>query len=175
MSLGAECLRAVAETAVLNNNYMLANIRGIEGVAVPWPENTLPKLEQVRYSWEPLHRETGVTTMEIEQRMVDYGVQHYMPSHVPVLVPQPFTIEPGESLTIAEMDHMIAALRSIAREAYEHPETVRRGPHRAAIGRVDDTIANDPRTWAFTRRALARKRGEWLRERKPTTARHAGT
>ncbi len=174
MSLGAEGLRAVAETAVLNNNYLLANIRGIKGVAVPWPENTAPKLEQVRYSWEPLHRETGVTTMEIEQRMVDYGVQHYMPSHVPVLVPQPFTIEPGESLTIAEMDHMIATLRSIAREAYEQPETVRRGPHRAAIGRVNDAIANDPATWAFTRRALARKRGEWLRERKPTTARHAG-
>ncbi|MGH6718812.1 MAG: aminomethyl-transferring glycine dehydrogenase subunit GcvPB, partial [Alphaproteobacteria bacterium] len=175
MSLGAAGLRAVAETAVLNNNYLLANIRGIKGVAVPWPENTLPKLDQVRYSWEPLHRETGVTTMEIEQRMVDYGVQHYMPSHVPVLVPQPFTIEPGESLTIAEMDHMIATLRSIAAEAYDEPETVRRGPHRASIGRVDDAIANDPETWAFTRRALVRKRPAWGARRDPSARRHAGT
>lgn len=174
MSLGAEGLRAVAETAVLNNNYMLDNIRRIDGVAIPWPDNTAPKLEQVRYSWQPLNEATGVTTMEIEQRMVDYGVQHYMPSHVPVLVPQPFTIEPGESLTIEEMDHMIATLRAIAEEAHDDPETLRRGPHRASVARVDDSIADDPETWAFTRRALVRKRAAWGKERAPRTAHRAG-
>jgi len=174
MSLGTEGLRAVAETAVLNNNYLLANIRRIKGVAIPWPENTAPKLEQVRYSWEPLHNDTGVTTMEIEQRMVDYGVQHYMPSHVPVLVPQPFTIEPGESLTIEEMDHMIATLRAIAAEAYEEPEVVHHAPHHASVARVDDGIANDPATWAFTHRALAKKRAAWSKPRSAAAKRHAG-
>ena len=77
-SLGAEGLRAVAETAVLNNNYMLHNIRQIEGTTIPWPKNTYPKLEQVRYSWEPLYEETGVASHDVLNRMVDFGVQHYM-------------------------------------------------------------------------------------------------
>ena len=96
-SLGAEGLRAVAETSVLNNNYMLHRIRQIKGTSIPWPKNTYPKLEQVRYSWEPLYEETGVASHDVMNRMVDFGVQHYMESHLPMLVPQPFTLEPGES------------------------------------------------------------------------------
>ncbi|MBT6442408.1 MAG: aminomethyl-transferring glycine dehydrogenase subunit GcvPB [Alphaproteobacteria bacterium] len=161
MSLGAEGLRAVAETAVLNNNYMLARIREIDGVRIPWPKNDLPKLEQVRYSWEPLFEETGVSTFEIKDRMVDYGVQHYMESHVPMLVPQPFTIEPGESLTIEEMDQMIGALASIAAEARSEPDTIRTGPHNAAISRVDEDIPHDPDGWAFTWKAMQRKKAYW--------------
>ena len=127
-SLGAEGLRAVAETAVLNNNYMLHNIRQIEGTTIPWPKNTYPKLEQVRYSWEPLYEETGVASHDVLNRLVDFGVQHYMESHVPMLVPQPFTLEPGESLTIAEMDHVLGALRRIAEEARHRAGACDGGP-----------------------------------------------
>ena len=37
MSLGAEGLRAVAETAVINNNYILGKMRSVRGVTIPWP------------------------------------------------------------------------------------------------------------------------------------------
>ena len=160
-SLGAEGLRAVAETAVLNNNYMLHNIRQIEGTTIPWPKNTYPKLEQVRYSWEPLYEETGVASHDVLNRMVDFGVQHYMESHVPMLVPQPFTLEPGESLTIAEMDHVLGALRRIAEEARNTPEHVTAAPHSAAIRPIDGDVPEDPDCWAFTSRAYRRKRGNW--------------
>ena len=160
-SLGAEGLRAVAETAVLNNNYMLHNIRQIEGTTIPWPKNTYPKLEQVRYSWEPLYEETGVASHDVMNRMVDFGVQHYMESHVPMLVPQPFTLEPGESLTIAEMDHVLDALRRIADEARTAPETVKAAPHSAATRPIDDDVPGDPDCWAFTARAYRRKRENW--------------
>ena len=160
-SLGAEGLRAVAETAVLNNNYMLHHIRQIEGTTIPWPKNTYPKLEQVRYSWEPLYEETGVASHDVMNRMVDFGVQHYMESHVPMLVPQPFTLEPGESLTIEEMDHVLGALRRIADEARSDPEHVKASPHSAAIPAIDGDVAEDPDCWAFTSRAYRRKRGNW--------------
>ena len=160
-SLGAEGLRAVAETAVLNNNYMLHHIRRIEGTAIPWPANTWPKLEQVRYSWEPLYEETGVASHDVLNRMVDFGVQHYMESHVPMLVPQPFTLEPGESLTVEEMDHVLDALRRIAREAREEPERVKAAPHAAATRAIDDDVPSDPDCWAFTARAYRRKRSNW--------------
>ena len=160
-SLGAEGLRAVAETSVLNNNYMLHRIRQIEGTSIPWPKNTYPKLEQVRYSWEPLYEETGVASHDVMNRMVDFGVQHYMESHLPMLVPQPFTLEPGESLTIEEMDHVIDALRRIAEEARTAPEHVKAAPHCAATQAVDGDVAEDPDCWAFTGRAYRRKRGNW--------------
>ena len=98
--------------------------------AIPWPSNNYPKLEQVRYSWEPLYEETGVASHDVANRMVDFGVQHYIESHVPMLVPQPFTLEPGESLTIEEMDHVLDALRRIADEARNDPEHVKSVPSR---------------------------------------------
>ena len=173
-SLGAEGLRAVAETAVLNNNYMLSEIRKIKGTTIPWPKNNYPKLEQVRYSWEPLYEETGVSSHDIMNRMVDFGMQHYMESHVPMLVPQPFTLEPGESLTIEEMDHMLGALRQIAEEAYGDPDTVKGGPHRAATVPIDGDVPEDPDCWAFTSRAYRRKRANWANVKRGQGGSHGG-
>ena len=174
MSLGGEGLRAVAETAVLNNNYLLSNIRQIPGVSIPWPKNNLPKLEQVRYSWEPLYEETGVASHDILNRMVDFGLQHYMESHVPMLVPQPFTIEPGESLTIEEMDAMITALSTIAAEARTEPETVKSAPHNASISTIDPDVAHDPDCWAFTYSGYQRKKDHWKSENRRKIERHGG-
>ena len=129
-SLGSEGLRAVAETAVLNNNYMLHNIGGSR--ARPSPGLRTPTRSWSRsLQREPLYEETGVASHDVMNRMVDFGVQHYMESHVPMLVPQPFTLEPGESLTVDEMDHVLDALRRIAEEARTAPERVKAAPHSA--------------------------------------------
>ncbi len=58
MSLGAEGLREVAEIAVLNNNYLMAQVLEIRGVSAPYAAGRR-RIEQVRYSWEQLTRETG--------------------------------------------------------------------------------------------------------------------
>lgn len=159
MSLGAEGLRAVAETAVLNSNYLLARIRRLRGVDIPWPENNTHRLEQIRYSFERLNAETGVSTSHVKWRMIDYGMQHYTESHVPRLVPEPFTIEPGESYTLDELDECVEILERIVAEAYSQPEVVQTAPHRAAVPRVDEPAADDPARWAFTWSAWDRKRG----------------
>ena len=127
----------MAETAVLNNNYLLAGIAKIRGASIPWPANPHHRLEQVRYSWEQLARDTGVTTDEILLRMVDYGLQHYMTSHHPMLVPEPFTIEPGESYSLDELDECLETLRRIADEAYSRarPREDRPAPRRRASPR----------------------------------------
>ncbi|MGD9535629.1 MAG: aminomethyl-transferring glycine dehydrogenase subunit GcvPB [Alphaproteobacteria bacterium] len=172
MSLGAEGLRAVAETAVLNNNYLLTRLREIPGVAIPWPSNNYPKLEQVRYSWKPLADETGIGSGDALNRLIDFGVQHYMTSHVPMLVPEPFTLEPGESLTVAEIDQLVDALKAIAAEARSDPALVKSAPHNAAIEPIDNEIPHDPDAWAFTYRAYLRKRGAWSGPRRPRAAHH---
>jgi glycine dehydrogenase subunit 2 len=156
MSLGAAGLRSVAESAVLCNNYLLERVRQIRGVEVPWPDRR--RLEQVRYSFEPLRRATGVGSEDVGRRMADFGV-HYWTSHHPWLIPEPFTLEPTESYSQHELDEYAAILARVAREAYEDPELVRSAPHASVVHRHDHGPLDDPARWAMTWRAYLRKRG----------------
>ncbi|MER5635473.1 aminomethyl-transferring glycine dehydrogenase subunit GcvPB [Kitasatospora sp. NPDC002227] len=155
MSLGAEGLRTAAETAVLNNNYLMHQVSRIRGVSVPYAAGR-PRLEQVRYSWEQLAADTGVHSEEIGYRAADFGT-HYWTSHHPYVVPEPMTLEPTESYSRADLDEYAAVLAEISREAYEEPETVRTAPHRAAVHRVRHETLDDPDRWAVTWRAYRRK------------------
>jgi glycine cleavage system protein P-like pyridoxal-binding family len=153
-SLGADGLKAVAETAVLNNNYLAAKISRLKGVGLAWPGYNYHRLEQVRYSMQKLYEETGVTSHDVMWRMVDYGLQHYMLSHHPMLVPEPFTIEPGESYSIGELDEYVDVLEKIIAEAYATPDIVKSAPHRASVSKVDEVSIDDPQRWAFTYRGF---------------------
>lgn len=154
-SLGSEGLLEAAKVAVLNNNYVFAKILGIRGASAPYAEGEL-RVEQVRYSWERLTQETGITTADIQNRMFDFGV-HYWTSHEPWIVPEPFTIEPTESYSRDELDEFLAILEHVANEAYTDPGTVRTAPHRSTIHHVDHDYLDDPSKWAITWRAYKKK------------------
>jgi glycine dehydrogenase subunit 2 len=155
MSMGAEGLRAVAETAVLNNDYLMARVLAIRGVSAPFATGR-PRIEQVRYSWEALARETGVHSEDLGRRVADFG-SHYWTSHHPYLVPEPMTLEPTESYSKADLDEYAAILAEVAREAYEEPEVVRSAPHASTVHRIDPDWFDDPTRWAVTWRAYRRK------------------
>lgn len=155
MALGAEGLRAVAEIAVLNNNYLMKRVLEIPGASAPYATGRR-RIEQVRYSWEELYAETGITSEEIGVRASDYGM-HYWTSHHPYVVPQPFTLEPTESYSMSELDEYAAVLGEIAREAREDPETVRTAPHNQTVHHTHHDDLDDPDRWAVTWRAYRRK------------------
>jgi glycine dehydrogenase subunit 2 len=155
MSLGAEGLREAADVAVLNNNYLLERIKKIKGASAPFAEGR-HRIEQVRYSWEQLARDTGVTTEDIAYRMADFGF-HLWSSHHPFIVPEPFTIEPTESYSKDELDEYLNALERIASEAYEDPEKVKTAPHKSVVHRIDHSWLDDPEKWAITWRAYLKK------------------
>jgi len=155
MSLGAEGLREVAETAVLNNNYLMKRILEIPGASAPYATGRR-RVEQVRYSWQRLTEDTGIHSEEIGNRAADFGT-HYWMSHHPYVVPEPFTLEPTESYSMADLDEYAAILREVAREAYEEPEVVRTAPHRSTVHRTDHEPLDDPAQWAVTWRAYRRK------------------
>ncbi len=157
-ALGAEGLRQVSEVAVLNNNYVLSRVLAIPGASAPYATGKR-RIEQVRYSWEGLHSDTGVDTHEIGVRMADFGL-HYWSSHHPFVVPQPFTLEPTESYSQAELDEYCDTLAAVADEARTDPDLVRTAPHRAPIHQVDHDDLDDPQRWAVTWRAYQRKYGE---------------
>ena len=158
MNLGAEGIRQVAETAVLNNNYLATKLAEIRGVSLPFDPSER-RLEQVRYSWEQLYEETGVSTTDLMRRIVDFGLQQFVDSHVPRLVPEPFTLEPTESYTLDELDEYVAVFQRMSDEAYADPEAAKGGPYRGPTPQRDEAPFNDPERWATTLMAHDRKSG----------------
>ncbi len=86
--------------------------------------------------------ETGVGTLDVKNRLSDFGVQGYWLSHHPWIVPEPFTPEPCETYSKADLDYWAAAMRQAVKEAYEDPDFAKAAPHAQAVGkiatRVDD-------------------------------------
>ncbi len=157
MSLGADGLRETAETAVLNNNYLMNKVLQIRGLSAPYAQGK-PRIEQVRYSWEQLSAETGVHSEEIGYRAADFGT-HYWTSHHPFIVPEPMTLEPTESYSKADLDEYAAILNQIAQEAYTDPDTIHTAPHNSTGHKVNQEPFDNPQDWAVTWRAYQRKTG----------------
>ena len=155
MNLGEEGLKEAARIAVLNNNYMLEKIKQIKGASAPYAKGK-HRIEQVRYSWEKLTEETGITTEEVTARLVDFGF-HLWSSHHPFIVPQPFTIEPTESYSKDELDEYLEGLRQVAAEAYDDPDKVRNAPYNSVVHKIDHGTLDDPNKWAITWRSYLRK------------------
>jgi glycine dehydrogenase subunit 2 len=157
MSLGADGLRQVAETSIINTNYLIRQVEPIPGVEMAYPEQRV-RLDQVRFSLARLQADTGVGTVDVNRRVIDFGVQEYFTSHHPWVVPEPFIPEPCETYSKADIDDWVAILRYVCEEAYRDPERVTSAPHNQAIARIQEDALNDPARWAMTWRAYARKR-----------------
>ncbi|CAM3450908.1 aminomethyl-transferring glycine dehydrogenase subunit GcvPB [Parendozoicomonas haliclonae] len=158
MNLGAEGLKEVAEIAVLNNNYLMGEVLKIKGSSAPWAKGKR-RIEQVRYSWEELHRDTGIHSEQLGLRMADYGL-HYWTSHHPYLLPEPATFEPTESYSITDMDEYVRTLKAVTEEAYSNPAIVRSAPHNCPIHKIRHDNFDDPERWAVTWRAYCRKHAD---------------
>ncbi len=158
-SMGPDGLREVAEISVLNNNYLDRLLMGVRGVSRPYAEGHR-RLDQVRYSLETLKEETGVGTEEVRDRMVDFGIQSYWMSHHPWVVAEPFTPEPCETYSKADLDEWAAVIKKASDEAYADAGTVKSAPHASSSGRMKGLEAlEDPGRWALTWRAYRRKNG----------------
>ncbi|MFX1251380.1 MAG: aminomethyl-transferring glycine dehydrogenase subunit GcvPB [Promethearchaeota archaeon] len=155
MSLGSEGLEEVSRIAVLNNNYLLKKVLEIRGASAPYAKGR-HRIEQVRYSWEDLTKETGITTESVTCRMIDFGF-HMWSSHHPFIVPQPFTLEPTESYSKAELDEYIAGLKQVVEEAYTNPDLVKNAPHNSVVHKIETDSFDDPAKWAITWRAYLKK------------------
>ena len=119
-NLGPEGLKEVAEISVLNNNYLDNLLMGIKGVSRPYAEGHR-RLDQVRYSLEQLKEDTGVGTEALRDRMVDFGIQSFWMSHHPWVVPEPFTPEPCETYSKADLDEWAAVDQEGQRRGLRRP------------------------------------------------------
>lgn len=138
--MGAEGLAEVAETAVLNANYIMRKLLGTKGYELKFDSSGPCKHEAV-FSVEPLRRETGVSAKDVAKRLLDYGM-HAPTYYFPSIVPEALMIEPTESEPKEELDRFVEALKDIAGEARSNPEKLRAAPTVTAIGRLDDVKAS---------------------------------
>jgi glycine dehydrogenase subunit 2 len=131
---GAEGLKEVTETAVLNARYLSHYLK--EDYEKSFPGDPM---HEVIFSHKRQSRK-GVHTLDIAKRLIDYGF-HPMTIYFPLIVEGAMLIEPTESVGRQDLDAFIEAMKDINREAQENPQLVIDAPHTTRIGRLDEATA----------------------------------
>ncbi|HHY69694.1 MAG TPA: aminomethyl-transferring glycine dehydrogenase subunit GcvPB [Bacillota bacterium] len=134
-ALGPDGLRRASEDAVLNANYIMRKI--LEYYDLPYDRHC--KHEFV-VSPSRIKKETGVRTLDISKRLLDYGF-HPPTNYFPLIVDEALMIEPTETESKETLDAFCEALIAIAKEAYENSEVVKSAPHTTVVGRLDEAAA----------------------------------
>jgi glycine dehydrogenase subunit 2 len=157
-AMGAAGIAEASDMSVLLNNYMERELLKIRGVTRSHPQLQGWRIEMTRYSLGQLFEDTGVSVADVQNRMVDFGVDAFWMSHEPWIVPQPFTPEAGEMWSKEDIDYWIAVLKHVCEEAYSDPDLVKSAPHNQTIHKLGPESLDDPDRWAMTWRAYQRKR-----------------
>jgi glycine dehydrogenase subunit 2 len=134
-SMGAEGLRQVSETAVLNANYVLARLR--DRFDLPYDRVCMHEFVLAGTRQKTQH---GVSTRDMAKRLLDYGF-HAPTIYFPLIVEEAIMIEPTETESKRTLDEFIEAMRAIDREAEEQPDLVREAPHDTPVRRLDEVRA----------------------------------
>lgn len=127
-------LRRIAENAVLNANYLKAQLKHL--FHQPYPQNCMH--EFVLQADNYLDQE--VRALDIAKRLLDYGF-HAPTVYFPLIVKECMLIEPTESESKQTLDDFIAAMESIVHEIQSDPEVVRTAPHTMPVSRLDEVLA----------------------------------
>jgi len=131
---GKSGLRAIADHAVLNANYLRTRLRGTYTI----PHDRVCMHEFVAEGrWEDA---PGVRALDIAKRLMDFGF-HPPTNYFPLIVHEALMIEPTESESRETLDAFAEAMLTIAREARETPEVLLTAPHKTPFGRLDEVRA----------------------------------
>jgi glycine dehydrogenase subunit 2 len=134
LSLGPRGIREVAETAVLNANYIRKNLESDYHL-----KYSSPSLHECVFS-DKFQKEFGVSNLDISKRLIDYGL-HPPTMSFPLIVHGALMIEPTETESRRDLELFITAMKEIAREARENPEVLRSAPHVTYVRRLDEVAA----------------------------------
>ncbi|MCC6808834.1 MAG: aminomethyl-transferring glycine dehydrogenase subunit GcvPB [Deltaproteobacteria bacterium] len=133
-SLGPDGIRKNTEMAVLNAKYLRKKLEGL--YHLPYTTETL---HETVFN-DKLQKDTGVTTLDIAKRLIDYGV-HPPTVYFPLVVPGALMIEPTESESKESIDGFCELMRRVAVEAKEQPELLKEAPTLAPRRRFDEASA----------------------------------
>ncbi|PSR24139.1 MAG: glycine dehydrogenase (aminomethyl-transferring) [Sulfobacillus acidophilus] len=131
---GAEGLKSVSETAVLNANYLLRQL------SAQWhtPHDRPVKHEFVLSLTSQKQR--GARALDVAKRTIDYGF--YPPTvYFPLVVDEALMVEPTETESKETLDRFVQAMRAIDAEIDADPELLHQAPHQTVVRRFDEATA----------------------------------
>lgn len=134
LTMGADGLKNVSETAVLNANYLMHKLSG--DFVIPYKRTCM---HEFVLSGEK-QKENGVSTLDMAKRILDFGF-HPPTIYFPMIVKESMMIEPTETESKETLDDFAGTMLQIAKEAAEEPEKVTGAPHNTVVARLDETLA----------------------------------
>lgn len=135
LMLGADGLKEASTVAVLNANYIKESLKDDYKITY----DTLCKHECI---FAGLKDNAGgkVSTLDVAKRLLDMGF-HPPTVYFPLIVNEALMIEPTETESKETLDSFIDAMKLIAKEARENPESLKNAPQTTVVRRPDETLA----------------------------------
>jgi glycine dehydrogenase subunit 2 len=131
---GPEGLRAIAENAVLNANYLLSRLRDV--YHVPFDRVCMHEFV-LEGRWPEV---PDVHALDIAKRLMDFKF-HPPTNYFPLIVHEALMIEPTETESKETLDAFAETMIRIAAEAHDDPEVLKTAPHNTPFGRMDEVKA----------------------------------
>ncbi|MEN4013267.1 MAG: aminomethyl-transferring glycine dehydrogenase subunit GcvPB [Bellilinea sp.] len=131
---GAEGLRKISEFAVLNANYLLAQLRN--KYTLPYNRVCMHEFV-VEGVWDDV---PDIHALDISKRLMDYNF-HPPTNYFPLIVREALMIEPTETESKQTLDRFADVMVKIAEEARHQPELLQGAPHNTPVGRLDEVKA----------------------------------
>ena len=133
-SNGQSGLKAIADNAVLNANYVRVSLQDDYELA-----HDRVCMHEVVFSGSRQKRQ-GASTLDIAKALIDHGF-HPPTVYFPLVVKEALMIEPTETESRQSLDRFIAAMRAIAHDAATDPEKLRQAPVTAPVRRLNEARA----------------------------------
>jgi glycine dehydrogenase subunit 2 len=134
LALGGDGLEQVSRRAILGANYVRERLRE------HFPSATNEHVMHECVLTHDLEKKSGVTTMDIAKRLLDFGI-HPPTIYFPLVVHGALMIEPTETESQQTLDEFVAAMEQIYAEAHNNPQALKDAPHTLALRRVDEVAA----------------------------------
>ncbi len=133
--MGLNGLREASRQAVLNANYLLAQLKPL----FDHPYGTTCMHEFV-LSAQSLKEGTGVTALDLAKGLLDRAY-HPPTIYFPLIVHEAMMFEPTESESVEDLDQLVQVVEDLVALAQSDPSALKRAPEHTVIGRVDEVMA----------------------------------
>ena len=133
-TLGPDGIKQAAQSAVLNANYIKSQLKDI--YHLPYPG---PSLHECVFN-DKNQASSKVTTMDIAKALIDHGF-HPPTVYFPLIVKAALMVEPTETESKETLDQFIQAMKDIALQAKDDPDSVHDTPKRPKVSRPDEARA----------------------------------
>ena len=135
LTLGSDGLKEASETAVLNANYLMHQVRQYFPVAY---EHTC--MHECVLTLEKIKKEKGVSALDVAKGLIDHGM-HPPTMYFPLIVHEALMLEPTETESRETLDQAAEAFRAIRDQIELDPAQLHLCPTTTPIGRPDEVAA----------------------------------